>query len=200
MATSKEQRLDQRQRLMEMREHLRLRVMPDDPSFEREVISACVRQVQPSIDAHADSTGEQLSAAIAAHLGIRFEEVRTPADIRALERKYLHEQRELGFGQLADEMADPMVDALLFERHRVAPDAADRWVAVLNIQETEARAYWSRWHEIVHRLAEPPQRGMKFFRHRTDHGDRLERLIDLGAAELAFPKTVYLYGDRKSVV
>lgn len=191
MATSKEQRLDQRQRLMEMREHLRLRVMPDDPSFEREVISACVRQVQPSIDAHADSTGEQLSAAIAAHLGIRFEEVRTPADIRALERKYLHEQRELGFGQLADEMADPMVDALLFERHRVAPDAADRWVAVLNIQETEARAYWSRWHEIVHRLAEPPQRRMKFFRHRTDHGDRLERLIDLGAAELAFPKTVY---------
>jgi hypothetical protein len=176
---------------MEMREHLRVRATPDDPSFEREVVAACMRQVQPVIDAHADRTGEEISAAIATRLGIRFEEVRTPADIRALERKYLHEQREIGFGQLADEMADPMVDALLFERHRAPPDASDRWVAVLNVQETQARAYWSRSHEILHRVAEPPQRRMKFFRHRTDHEDRLERIIDQGAAELAFPKSVY---------
>lgn len=191
MAPSKEKRLDQRQRLMEMREHLRVRAMPDDASFEREVVNACVRQVQPIIDTHAERTGEEISAVIARHLGIRFEEVRTPADIRALEHKYLHEQRELGFGQLADEMADPTVDALLFERHRAEPEASDRWVAVLNVQETEARAYWSRWHEILHRLAEPPQRRMKFFRHRTDQVDRLEQIIDQGAAELAFPKSAY---------
>lgn len=191
MTASKEKQLDQRQRLMEMREHLRLRTTPDDPSFEREVVTACVRQVQPIIDAHASRTGEEIGATIATQLGIRFEEIRTPADIRTLERKYLHEQREIGFGQLADEMADPTVDALLFERHRAAPDASDRWVAVLNVQETQARAYWSRWHEILHRLAEPPQRRMKFFRHRTDHDDRLERIIDQGAAELAFPKSVY---------
>jgi hypothetical protein len=191
MVTSKEKRLDQRQRLHEMREHLRVRAGIGDPSFEREVIVACVRQVQPIIDAHKDRTGEELSAAIATHLGIRFEEVRTPADIQSLERKYLHEQREIGFGQLADELADRSVDALLFERHRAAPNAPDRWVAVLNIQETHARAYWSRWHEILHRLAEPPQKRMKFFRHRTDHEDRLERIIDLAAAELAFPRSGY---------
>lgn len=191
MASSREIQLDQRQRMMEMREHLRVRAMPTDPSFEREVVSACMRQIQPIIDAHADCPGEQICDAAAAHLGIRFEEVRSAADIRALERKYLHEQRELGFGQLAHEMADPTVDALLFERHRAEPDASDRWVAVLNVQETEARAYWSRWHEIQHRLAEPPQRRMKFFRHRTDHENRLEQIIDAGAAEIAFPTTVY---------
>jgi hypothetical protein len=32
---------------------------------------------------------------------------------------------------------------------------------------------------------------MKFFRHRADGENRLERMIDLGAAELAFPATVY---------
>jgi hypothetical protein len=191
MATSKEKRLDQRQRLMEIREHLRVRAMPDDASFEREVVSVCVRQVQPIIDAHDDGTGEEINAAIATHLGIRFEEVRTQADIRSLERKYLHEQRELGFGQLADELADQSVDALLFERMHAAPDAPDRWVAVLNVQRTQARAYWSRPHEILHRLAEPPQQRMKFFRHRTDSENRLERMVDLGAAELAFPASVY---------
>jgi hypothetical protein len=191
MAASREIQLDQRQRLMEMREHLRVRAMPTDPSFEREVVTASLRQIQPIIDAHANRTGEQICDAVAAHLGIRFEEVRTASDIRALERKYLHEQRELGFGQLAHEMSDPTVDALLFERRRAEPDAVDRWVAVLNVQETEARAYWSRWHEIQHRIAEPPQRRMKFFRHRSDHENRLEQIIDAGAAELAFPAAVY---------
>jgi hypothetical protein len=156
--------------------------MPDDTSFEREVINTCVRQVQPIIDAHVDKTGEEINAAIAKHLGIQFEEVRTQADIHTLERKYLHEQRELGFGQLADELADESVDALLFERMHAAPDAPDRWVAVLNVQQTQARAYWSRPHEILRRLAEPPQQRTKFFRHRADGENRLERMIDLGAA------------------
>jgi hypothetical protein len=191
MTASREIQLDQRQRLMEMREHLRVRAMPGDGSFEREVVCACMRQVQPIIDANSHRTGEEINAVVAAHLGIHFEEVKGPNDIQALERKYLHEQRELGFGQLAHEMADPTVDALLFERRKAAPDAADRWVAVLNVQETQARAYWSRWHEIDHRLAEPPQRRMKFFRHRTDYGNRLEQIIDAGAAELAFPASVY---------
>src|SRR5262249_54648147 len=154
----------------------RVRAMPNEDSFEREVVAACVRQVQPIIDAHAHCTGEEISAAVATHLGIRFEEVRSADDIRALEHKYLHEQRELGFGQLAHEMADPTVDALLFERRRAEPNAPDRWVAVLNVRQTAARAYWSRWHEIDHRLAEPPQRRMKFFRHRTNYGDRLEQI------------------------
>ena len=86
MTASKEKQLDQRQRLMEMREHLRLRAAPDDPSFEREVVAAGVRQVQPIIDAYASRTGEEIGAIIATQLGILFEEVRTPADIRTLER------------------------------------------------------------------------------------------------------------------
>jgi hypothetical protein len=191
VATAKEKYLDQRQRLQEMREHLRIRVSIADPSFGPEVVATCVRQVQPIIDAQADRTGEEINAALAQHFGVHFEEVRTQGDIQRLELKYLVERREIGFGQLADELADGAVDALLFERIHAAPGARDRWVAVLNIQETQARAYWSRPHELVHRLAEPPQKRLKFFRHRTDAENRLERIIDLGAAELAFPKSVY---------
>ncbi|MBI2749585.1 MAG: hypothetical protein HYX43_09675 [Burkholderiales bacterium] len=188
---SNEQRLDQKQRLLEMREYLGVRALPEDRAFETEVVHACVRKVQPVIAAHADRTGEVIVAAIAKHLGVRFEEVKTAADIDILEQKYLVEQRELGFGRLAQELADPSVDALLFQRLHVEEDAPDRWIAVINLQETESRGYWSRPHEIVHRLAEPPQRRLPFFRHRLDRENRIERIVDLGAAELAFPQSAF---------
>lgn len=170
-----------------MREHLGVRARPDQPSFEAEVAEASVRQIRSVIERNAQATGEAIIAAIATHLGVRFEEVRTDHDIAHLEQKYLVEKRELGFGLLARELADPGVDAVLFQRMHAAHDAPDRWVAVLNLQETQARAYWSRPHELTHRLAEPPQRRLPFYRHRTDAQNRLERIVDLGAAELAFP-------------
>lgn len=191
MSASNEQRLDQRHRLLAMREYLRVRASPEDQAFEAEVVDACVQKVQPVIAAHAGCTGEVIVAAIAKQLGVRFEEVKTAADIDMLEQKYLVEQRELGFGRLAHELADPSVDALLFQRLRVDQDAPDRWIAVINLQETESRGYWSRPHEILHRLAEPPQRRLPFFRHRADSENRIERIVDLGAAELAFPPSVF---------
>lgn len=174
-----------------MREYLRVRASPEDKDFDGEVVDACAKKVEPVIAAHEDCQGEVIVAAIAKQVGVRFEEVKTAADIDLLEKKYLVEQRELGFGRLADELADPSVDALLFQRMHVDQDAPDRWVAVINLQETESRGYWSRPHEIIHRLAEPPQRRLPFFRHRTDSENRIERIVDLGAAELAFPPSVF---------
>ena len=191
MPTSNEQHLDERHRLLAIREYLHVRALPENQAFDAEVVDACVRKVRPVIDAYSDCTGEVIVAAIAKRLGVHFEEVKTPADIDILEQKYLVEQRELGFGRLAQELADPSVDALLFQRLHVVQDAPDRWIAVINLQETESRGYWSRPHEIVHRLAEPPQRRLPFFRHRTDSENRIERIVDLGAAELAFPQSVF---------
>ena len=182
---SKEQRLDEAQRLLAMREYLRVRAFPEDQEFEAEVVDACVKKVQTVIDSHAKSRGEEIVSAIAREVGVRFEEVKSPADIRSLQRKYLVEQKELGFGRLDDELADPSVDALLFQRVHAEHDAPDRWIAVINLQKTGARAYWSRPHEILHRLAEPPQRRLPFYRHREDQRNRVEKIIDLGAAELA---------------
>lgn len=188
---SNEKQLDDRHRLWEMREYLHVRSQPEEEDFSAEVIAACAKKVQPIVDAHKDGPGEEIVAAIAKNLGVHFEEVRNAVDIEQLKQKYLVRQKELGFGLLAKELADPSVDALLFQRMHAAGEAPDRWIAVLNLQQTEARAYWSRPHELVHRLAEPPQRRLAFFRHRTDLADRLERIIDLGAAELAFPKAAF---------
>lgn len=188
---SKEKQLDQQHRLLAIREHLRVKAKIDSREFEHEVARACFDQVQPIIEKHANLQGEAIIEAIAGTLGVRFEEVTGHDDIQRLEQKYLVEQRELGFGALEIEMAHPDVDAVLFQREHAHDGASDRWVAVLNLQATRARAYWSRPHELIHRIAEPPQQRLKFFRHKSDYENRLERLVDLGAAELAFPKRVF---------
>jgi hypothetical protein len=191
MGASKEKTLDDEQRLLAMREHLNVRARPPDKVFEAEVVDAAIRKVQPLVDRNAHCQGEQIIASVARELGVQFEEVRSQADIQQLEKKYLEGQKELGFGLLAHELANPEVDALLFERINAIAGAPDQWVAVLNLLKTQSRAYWSRPHELIHRLAEPPQRRLPFYRHRTDARNRLERIIDMGAAELAFPRVAF---------
>lgn len=186
-----ERRLEEKHRLLAIREHLRIHARPDSADFRIEVAAACLDQVRPVIDAHAGEQGEAIIGAIASKLGVHFEEVRTSDDISRLERKYLHEQKELGFGLLSDALADEGVDALLFQKTRVSARNPQQWVAVLNLQETESRAYWSRPHEIVHRLAEPPQKRLPFYRHRSENDNTVEWLVDFAAAELAFPASVF---------
>jgi hypothetical protein len=198
MGGSKEKSLDDEQRLLAMREYLGVRARPDAPGFAAEIVDAAVGKVQPVIELHSNSTGEVIVEAMAKQLGVRFEEVRSDSDIQRLEKKYLVDKKELGFGLLAQELADRSVDALLFQRMHASGDDPDRWVAVLNMTKTLARAYWSRPHELIHRLAEPPQKRLPFYRHKTDAQNRLERIIDLGAADLAFPAAAF--GRRVEMV
>ncbi len=188
---SKERLLDQQQRLLAIREHLRVKSRPESEHFEAEVVAACMEKVRPVIERNVAEQGETIIEAVAASLGVHFEEIATPEDIKRVENKYLVQQRELGFAVLESELQRPDVDALLFQRLHAQENARDRWVAVLNLQGSRARAYWSRPHELIHRLAEPPQRPLPFFRHKSDYENKLERLIDLGAAGLAFPPAAF---------
>lgn len=188
---SNERFLEQQQRLLAIREHLGVRSRPGSSEFEFEVAATCVEKVRPIIDRNLGQTGEAIIEALASHLRVKFEEVVTPDDIKILERKYLIEQRELGFAMLESELRRPDVDALLFERMHADETDRDKWIAVLNLQASRARAYWSRPHELVHRIAEPPQGRLPFFRHKADYENRLERLIDRGASGIAFPAPAF---------
>lgn len=188
---SSEKLLDERHRLLQIREHLGVRSRPDDKSFESEVVAACAKKIQPIVNAHSSCPGEEIIGAIAKEFGVHFEEVHSREDIESLQRKYLVEQRELGFGMLEAELSDPTVDALMFQRMWAIGEARDRWIAVINSQVSRSRGYWSRAHELIHRVAEPPQQRLPFYRHREDHANRVERIVDLGAAEIAFPRSVF---------
>jgi len=183
--------LEQRNRLARIREHLDLRTPIDSPAFEQDVVNACRERIDAMLEHQQPRSGEEVLVHVARRLQVRFEEVHDDHDLESLEHKYLREQREIGFAQLSIEFEKPNVDALLFERLHADPNATDKWVAVLNLQETTSRGYWSRSHELIHRIAEPPQFNLRFYRHRNDKQNRLESLIDKGAAELAYYRRLF---------
>ncbi len=179
-------------RLDAVADHLDIRVDAEDERFNEAVVSTCLTKVAPIIADAAATTGEQILAALGNHYSVRFEEVRSQADIQRLEQKYLNGQRELGFAQLESELANPNVDALLFERQKAGEFAVDKWVAVLNLQRSESRSFFNRAHELSHRIAEPPQGLLPFKRHGLERGEPIERLMDQIAAELAFFPDVFV--------
>ena len=183
--------LQDKMRLDAIAEHLRLTAQPGDREFTQQALKACLDRVHPILNRTDWCSGEAIVARLAAAHSLRFEEVREPGDIIALETKYLHEKREIGFGQLSKELSAPGVDALLFQRITAHEHEADRWVAVLNLQESESRGYWNRTHELSHRLAEPPQQILPFRRHRNETTNPVERLIDTIAGEIAFYRPAY---------
>ncbi len=168
-------------RLDAIREYMDVKAKVNDPDFETEVIVASKRKLENNYNNSAMvDNGEHFISNIASNLNIAFEEIRTPEDVTYLQNKYL-KQNELGFGQLELELQVPNVDALLFKRQH----KPNHYVAVLNLQDTEARVYWNKAHEVSHRLIEPPQKEL-FHRHRTNQKNRVEHIVDLVAAEIAY--------------
>jgi hypothetical protein len=173
-------------RLDAIAKHLGIKSRYPQSSFTSDVGKACVRKIAPVIDKMSAPTGEVIAFGLAEHLHLKFEEVRQPRDVDELEHRYLKGKKEIGFAQLRTELAQPGCDALLFERINAAEHDTDKWVAVLNLQQTEAKAYWNRFHELAHRIAEPPQQILPFKRHQFEASNPVEALIDSVAAEFAF--------------
>lgn len=159
-------------------------------SSKKAVIEACMEQVDHLLD-NLQPQGEAFAARAAQDLQIRFEEVHGEKDIKLLERVYLHEKREPGFALLRREIQSQDVDALLFQRRNADLSAPDRWVAVLNMTHTKDRAYWNKFHEMAHRLAEPPQKLLPFRRQLNSDLDELEKLMDAIAGNLAFHNRIF---------
>jgi hypothetical protein len=178
-------------RLDQIATHLNVRARYPQSGFSDAVVAACVAKVDTIIRGAGPRSGEEIVAALAEFYGVTFEEVRTSTDVANLEQKYLVQRGELGFGQLRKELSDPGVDALLFHRTNARRGDSDEFVAVLNLQQTEAKSYWSKNHEMGHRIAEPRQKLLPFRRHRLERANPLESLIDQIAAELAYYPPVF---------
>lgn len=179
-------------RLDAIAKHLKVKARFPDARFTTEVTDACMKRVSSIIDQMLPCTGEQIAAGLGEHFQLIFEEVHGLDDVEALENRYLKDMKEIGFAQLRSELDRPGVDALLFERMNAEERDADRWVAVLNLQESQAKAYWNRFHELSHRIAEPPQGILPFRRrHQFEASNPVEALVDAVAAELAFYAPVF---------
>lgn len=173
-------------RLDAIAKHLKIKSRYPQPTFASDVAAASLARIAPVVEKMLPCTGEQIAEGLGEHLCVTFEEVHSAQDVADIENRYLKGKKEIGFAQLRGELDRPGVDALLFERMHAKANEPDRWVAVLNLQDSGARAYWNRFHEISHRIAEPPQGILPFRRHQFEATNPVEALIDSVAAEFAF--------------
>ncbi len=152
-------------------------------------VDAILRHCRRRIDRWVAEAGgvrdiRQLEALVTRKLQMAFEEVRSDADFDRIKEQYARGKKDPMFAtmRLKFEDGDNPTYGALVRRKNAAPDAPDRYVAVIDCRGFKAlRRFFTRWHEIAHRLttdADEPQ-------YRSEH-DPIERLMDEIAGQVGF--------------
>jgi hypothetical protein len=136
---------------------------------------------------------DALEALVTRKLQMVFEEVRDDGDWDRLKEVYARGKKEFVFGGLRakfDDDADPTYGALVRRRHAGADDP-DRYVAVIDCRGYKlARRFFTRWHEVAHRLTTHADGGETEPGFRGEH-DPIERLMDDIAAHVGFYEPIF---------
>jgi hypothetical protein len=152
-------------------------------------VDAILRHCRTRIDGWVAEVGgvrdiRQLEALVTGKLQMIFEEVRADEDFDRIKAKYATGLKDHVFAAMRVKFGEddnPTYGALV-RRKNAGPDAPDRYVAVIDCRGSKvARSFFTRWHEIAHRLttdADEPQ-------YRSEH-DPIERLMDEIAGHVGF--------------
>jgi hypothetical protein len=151
------------------------------------ILGFCRRKIDGWVgEARGVTTVAQLEALVTRKLQMAFEEVRADEDFDRLKAVYARGRKELAFAALRVSFNDDKNPAygVLIECKKAPPDATDRFVAVIDCRGGKlARRFFTRWHEIAHRLTTHARHGEPAFR--SEH-DPIERLMDEIAGHVGF--------------
>lgn len=151
------------------------------------ILDYCHRRIDAWV---AESGGvkniDALELLVTQKLQMVFEEIRTEDDWERLKEVYARGKKEFVFGAIRtrfDDDQDLTYGALVQRRNATASDP-DRFVAVIDCRGSKlARRFFTRWHEIAHRLT--THTDMPEPVYRSEH-DPIERLMDEIAGHVGF--------------
>ena len=154
-------------------------------NFQDMIVEHCLGRLRAWVAAHGTPpTLSDLANEFAASLDLRITEVRTEDDIDAVLDEVTHVQKAV-IGELRAEFGGD-TDAITVRRLDPKPWDRAYW-AIINCQGWHGyRRYFSKWHEIVHRLLDGQQLAFAFRRTREKRPEPVEALVDRVAATLAF--------------
>ena len=154
-------------------------------NYEDMIVQHCLARLRAWVAAHGTPpTLSDLADGFAASLDLQITEVRTEDEIDDVLGEMTPPQRVV-IGGLKTEFGGD-TDAITVRRLDPKPWHREYW-AIVNCQGWhEYRRYWSKWHEIVHRLVDGQQLAFAFRRTRQDRPEPGEALVDRVAADLAF--------------
>ncbi len=156
------------------------------------ILDYCRRRIDGWVAEAGGVSGiDALEALVSGRLQMVFEEVRADEDWDRLTQVYARGKKEFVFAGMRSKFEDdanPTYGALVQRRHAGANDP-DRYVAIIDCRGfKQARRFFTRWHEIAHRLTthcdipEPV--------YRSEH-DPIERLMDEIAGHVGFYEPIF---------
>jgi hypothetical protein len=153
------------------------------------VVGYCLRRIDRWVGEAGGVTGiAALEALVTRRLQMVFEEVRSDADFARITDQYARAKKDPVFATMRfrfDDAENPTYGALV-RRKNAEADAPDRYVAVIDCRGKKlARRFFTRWHEIAHRLTTHADGGATEPGYRSEH-DPIERMMDEIAGHVGF--------------
>jgi len=131
---------------------------------------------------------DALETLVTQRLQMVFEEIRADEDFDRITDVYARGKKEFVFATMRskfDDAANPTFGALIMRRNATS-ESPDRYVAVIDCRGFKlARRFFTRWHEIAHRLTTHADGGDTEPGYRSEH-DPLERMMDEIAGHVGF--------------
>jgi hypothetical protein len=153
------------------------------------ILDHCRRRIDGWVSEAGGVTGiDALEALVTRQIQMVFEEVRSDEDFDRLTDVYARGKKEFVFAGMRtkfDDDVNPTFGALVLRRN-VTAESPDRYVAVIDCRGSKlARRFFTRWHEIAHRLTTHADGGATEPGYRSEH-DPIERMMDEIAGHVGF--------------
>jgi hypothetical protein len=153
------------------------------------ILNHCRRRIDGWVaEAGGVTSINALETLVTNRLQMVFEEIRADEDFDRLTQVYAREKREFVFATMRskfDEADNPTFGALIMRRNATAA-SPDRYVAVIDCRGFKlARRFFTRWHEIAHRLTTHADGGDTEPGYRSEH-DPIETMMDEIAGHVGF--------------
>ncbi len=151
------------------------------------ILDYCHRRIDAWVAKAGGVTSiDALESLVTQKLQMVFEEIRTDDDWERLKEVYARGKKEFVFGAIRTKFDDDhnLTYGALIQRRNAGPADIDRFVAVIDCRDNKlARRFFTRWHEIAHRLT--THTDMLEPVYRSEH-DPIEKMMDEIAAHVGF--------------
>ena len=163
------------------------------------ILEYCRRRIDGWVEeAGGVSTIDALESLVTEKLHTVFEEIRSDEDFGRLTEVYARGKKEFVFAGMRTKFddADNVTYGALVQRRNAGPTDPDRFVAVIDSRGGKlARRFFTRWHEIAHRLT--THADMLEPVYRSEH-DPIERLMDEIAGHVGFYEPLFHPAFRRA--
>ena len=178
-------RLDQSPEIIKLARELGV----DDAAPVENILSHCSRRIDGWVAEAGSVPGiDALESLVTQRLQMVFEEIRTDDDWERLKEVYARGKKEFVFAGMQSkfEEGDNLTYGALIQRKHATAECPDRFVAVIDCRGSKlARRFFTKWHEIAHRLTTHADGGETEPGYRSEH-DPIERMMDEIAGHVGF--------------